>query len=211
MRMLLLSGLSSFFGSIGKIIIYAVIGIAIIIGLVMLFKHDQTRKYTLYALSIIIIVAGVISCFKIRSTLDIGSREIGTAIHIEMKKDYNVVSEFDLTQISFDSSDFINYKSVISKSSEKFNGTDKNYMAMINEMPAIKTECSAGKVDSTFVINFYDTEEKVLSTAELRIIIEYLSKETRITVSMKNINASVSYFDAYMEINGFLLKVVEGV
>ena len=201
----------NFISSIFKIILISIIAIVIIYCLILLLKNSSSRKITLYVLSVIVIFSGVFSFFQIKKTLDYCSREIGSAYHIEMHEDYSIISQYDLTQLSLDTEDNLNYKCVISKSPENYNGIDKNYKMLINEIPATSNVCSAGKVESVFLLNYYNTDNEILSTSEIRVIIEYLTRETRITFTTKNINYSVSYLDTYLEINGLFLKVVEGV
>lgn len=207
--MINLLSISGFFNSIGKIILYSLIAVAVVFVLVLLLKNTSTRRITLYALSAIIIVVGVISCFKIQSTLDIKSQEVGTAIYIEEKQDYDVISTFDIGSMSFEAEDYETYKNISSFKPETFNGTDKDYKMLINDRPADKNNVYAGKIESEFVFNFYNTDDSVLSTAKINIVVEYLAKETRVTTIMKNENSSVSYFDSFMEINGLVIKVVE--
>lgn len=202
-------GLGSFFESVGKIILYVLIALAVVTVLAFLLKHKSTRTFTLYGLSIVIIFAGILSTVKIIKTFDIYSKEIGSAYTVEVVKDYDTISEFELTYIDLDSDDLINYSVVEHRPAEEFNGKDKDYIMLLNENPAYTNYVFAGKMDSTFALNFYNSEENVLSTAEIRVVIEYLAKETRITITMVNTNASVSYLNSYMELNGMTLKVVE--
>lgn len=202
--------ISTVFKSIGKIIGLALVGVVVIILLVLLLRFKETRKLTLYALSVIIITFGIISCVNIKSTFDTKSKEIGSAFHLEQKYNYNIIAEFDFGTIEFDSDDNVNYKNIKSEKTRAFNGVDKNYIMLFNGEPADINNVSAGKMDSTFKFTFYDTEEKVLAIAEVRIVIEFLAKETRITTTMKNTNSSVSYMDSYMEINGCIIKIIGG-
>lgn len=203
-----LLNISTTFQSVGKIIGLALIGVVVIILLVLLLKFKETRKLTLYALAVVIITFGIISCVNIKNTLDIKSKEIGSAFHLEQKYDYNVIAEFDFGTLDFDSDDNVNYKSVISEKARVFNGIDKDYVMLFNGNPADVNNVSAGKIDSIFKFTFYDTEEKTLSIAEVRIVIEFLSKETRVTTTIKNTNSCVSYMDSYMEINGCIIKII---
>lgn len=202
-------GIGSFFTSVGNIILYSLIALAVVTVLAFLLKYRSTRILTLYVLSFAIIVAGIISTVQIVKTLDIKSQEIGSAYQVEAVQDYKVISEFELTYVDFETEDYVNYSATVLRTPENFNGVDKDYIMLLNESPAYINNVYAGKMDSSFSLNFYNSEETVLSTADVRVVIEYLAKETRITITMKNINSSVSYMNSYMELNGMTLKVIE--
>jgi len=58
-------------------------------------------------------------------------------------------------------------------------------------------------------LNFYDTDGNVLSSARLSVLVEYLASGTKVSISLVNTNDSVSYFNAYSNTNGAVLKVVK--
>lgn len=192
----------------GNILIYGLIALVVIFCLVLLLKFKPTRKFTLYALSIIIIFSGGFCSYLTYDILNTHSQEIGHAYHIEYVEDYTIISEFQYGYIDFESEDNINYKNISSYKAQEFNGTDKDYVVLINNLPADYNEVLPGKVLATINLNFYDVNGNVTATIKIDINIEYLSKETSVKINAQNKNNSISYLSTYMEINGVDIKVI---
>lgn len=198
-----------FFNKIENVIIYALIAVIVVICIVIFFKYESTRKFMLYLFSAVIICLGIYSCFGLNDIFGVKSQDIGSAIHIETKQDYTGISYFDFGIIPLESDDEYNYKNVTSFDAEDFNGIDKDYLILFNERPADNINIDAGSISGVVVLNFYDTSNEVIVTAELNILIEYFAKETKVSTSIKNDDYAVSYLNSEMELFGAVIQVVE--
>lgn len=201
--------IANLFNNIQNTLIYAVIAVIVVICIVIFFKFESTRKLMLYLISVVIIATGIYSCIGLNDIFGVKSQEIGIAIHIETQKDYTSISYFDFGIISLESEDYVNYSNVTSFDTQEFDGTDKEYLILFNERPADNVITTSGSVSGVVILNFYDTDNEIIVTAELNVLIEYFAKETKVSTSIRNTNGSVSYLNSEMELYGAVIQVVE--
>lgn len=155
------------------------------------------------------IVIGSICTIELINVFDTTSADYGKAITIETKNDYEEVSKFDLGTFALQSTDYVNYSYTNTYGVEEFNGNKNEYLLLLNDKPADNFVQSSGKISGEFVLNFYDTDGNVLSSAKLSVLVEYFASGTKVSINLVNTNDSVSYFNAYTNTNGAVLKVVK--
>ena len=190
-------------------IVYVIIGIVLIVLFALAVKYQSFGIYAFYFITSILVIVGITSSIQLVDMFDDVSKEVGSAIHIEMEEDFESVSYFDYGIIDLQSNDYITYKNVQSFDSQKFDGTNRDYIILFNHMPCNNIVLNPGSISGVFVLNFYDVNGDVETTSELSILIEYLDKETKVSTSIVNTNNSVSYLNTFMELHGSIIEVVE--
>jgi len=167
-------------------------------------------KWYVYVICVVVIICGVFCAFGLVNLFDKQSLEYGQALLLNKQENYSEISKFDSTLLyDFYSDDNLNYKSQATFNSQKFDGTDKDYVITVNSQLVNDIELSSGKISGKLVLVFYDTDGEKTSTANVNILIEYLSSETRVSISIKNEQDSVAYLNSYIDINGFVICVNE--
>ena len=204
----LFNNITNTFNELKPILGYILVGVVIILLLGICVKYKGLTKILLPTIFAIILITGIVSSIELVKILDVESKEVGSAIHLQ-QDNFDSVSRFEFGVIELESNDNSIFKNTRSFESEHFDGTDKKYLLLVNDMPCDSVVTKAGSVEGVFNLNFYDTEGKVITTAKLKILIEYFDKETKVTTSIINTNYSVSYLNAYMEYHGVLIEVVE--
>ena len=207
----MMSNILNLLTSADSLVSYVVLLILIIASFIIGFKFRSIGIYVFYVISVIVIGFGIYSTINFHSVLSVSSSDIGSAIHIDQEKDYDVVSSFDFGVIPLESDDNLNYYCVESFSFEEFDGKDKNYLLMFNDHLCDDIYITSGSINGILKLNFYDVNGDVIVTARMNILIEYFSKETRVSVSIINTDNAVSYINSEMNINGAEIRVVEVV
>ena len=122
----MMSNILNLLTSADSLVSYVVLLILIIASFIIGFKFRSIGIYVFYVISVIVIGFGIYSTINFHSVLSVSSSDIGSAIHIDQEKDYDVVSSFDFGVIPLESDDNLNYYCVESFSFEEFDGKDKN-------------------------------------------------------------------------------------
>lgn len=167
-------------------------------------------KWYTYLICLILITAGIFCALNLAKLFSVTSGEYGSVITFESKNNYIEVTKFDYGSVDFDTTDYTNYISIeTAEPNADFNGLKENYLMFFNDQPLNNVEQTAGRISGNLSIKFYDTNGGEITTADLTFIVEYLANNTKITITISDDNNSVSYFNAYTEINGAVLKVVK--
>jgi len=166
-------------------------------------------KWFSYLICGILIIAGIICSINLAKFWSIKSATYGEITSIETINKYDDVAKFDCTSIPLETDDYLNYTSSSSFKPVSYDGTQKNYAFLFNDMLVSNTEFFAGKINSLLKINFYDTDGEIATTISLNIFINFYEDKTEIKISTKNVNNSVAYFERYVMTNGAVFKVVE--
>lgn len=166
-------------------------------------------KWYSYLICGLLILLGVFSLVRLTTIMKTESADYGTVITIETKNDYNEVSKFDLGHLDFTTSDKKTFSTMKTFAPEDFDGTSGNYALLFDGNVSNNTQVSNGSVRGTFDLAFYGVDGEELSIAKLNVEIIYTATETKVILSIDNVNDSVSYLNVYTELNGAVFKVVE--
>ena len=166
-------------------------------------------KWYKYLICFVLIIVGICSSMELVKIFSVRSAEYGTIASIETVNDYSVISVFDCSGFHMDTPDNSYFEYSITKDPEKFNGKEKDYTLLLNGQPVNNVVSTSGKISGDYIKNFYDLDGEVITTAKVHVLIEYLASGTNVTLSMENVNASVSYFETYAQVSGAVIKVVE--
>lgn len=166
-------------------------------------------KWYTYLLCFILIVAGVFCSIELVKMFNVKSAEYGSIVTIETKNDYTVVSRFDYGNLVLETDDYVNFTNISSFEPTEFNGKENDYTILFNDNPLNNVVLNAGKISGDLNLCFYDLNGDVDVTSNLHVLIEYYSNNTKVTLSMENVDNSVGYFTSYTNINGAVVKVVQ--
>lgn len=164
-------------------------------------------KWYTYLICGVLIIVGIFCTINLVDTFNVKGGEYGSVVIFEQKA-YTEFSKFDQIY-DFDSTDFVNYSHVSSYAPQRFNGKKTTYDLLVNEKPVVVTSRSAGRITGYYELNFKDANADVIVTVRLDITVDYLSDQTRVTITTQNYNNSISYLNNYMNTNGLVLRVVE--
>lgn len=166
-------------------------------------------KWYSYLICSLLICLGVFSLVRLTTIMKTESADYGTVITIETKNDYNEVSKFDFGYLDFTTSDKKTFSTMKSYAPEDFDGTAGNYVLLFDGNLSNNTQVINGSIRGTFDLSFYGVDGEKLSTVKLNVEIIYTATETKVLLSIDNVDDSVSYLTVYTELNGAVFKVVE--
>ena len=164
-------------------------------------------KWYSYIICAVLIIVGIFCTIELVDVFNVKSGEYGQVVTFETENNLNEVFKLDYGTIGFDTEDYSNYSNVTTRPAVDFDGTKETYYLYFNDQPLNNVSQNAGRMSGNIEIKFYDEYGSVVSTAKLNVIIEFLAGETKVSVSINNVDNSVSYLNSYMEINGAVLKV----
>lgn len=168
-------------------------------------------KWYTYIICFILIIVGTFCTIELVDLFSVTSGEYGSVISYQMQENYEDFSKFDYGTINFDTEDYTIYKNISTFGSQNFDGTKENFKLFFNGQPLNNIVQTAGRISGDLSLKFYDLNGEVITTANIYFVVEYLSSATKVTISITNVDDSVSYFNTYMEINGAVLQVVKAV
>lgn len=205
-----LAGLFDWFGQVGNIIIYGIIAVIVVICVIMLLKHKETRKVFGYICAFVILCTGVFSAFGLHNEINTRSSINGTLdIRNQFVKNsfyYNVNS----LELYKDTTTEDLYKTIIeSEKIEGFNGQTKQYEIIFNDYELInQATINAGSIYVILPYEFYSTEGTVNVAFDLYILIKFLSNKTTLEVWCYG-ELESQYIEQYFTDYGFRLYVNE--
>lgn len=165
-------------------------------------------KWYTYIICFILIVVGALCTIELVDIFNVKSGEYGSVISYNTQENYEEFSKFDYGTIEFDTDDYVNYKNISTYGYQKFDGTREDYTMFFNGQPLNNVVQTAGRINGDLSLKFYDLNGNEITTADIHFLVEYLASSIKVTTTIINENNSVSYLNAYMEINGAVLQVV---
>lgn len=165
-------------------------------------------KWYSYIICFILIIVGVFCTIELVDLFSVKSGEYGSVISYQTQGDYEEFSKFDYGTIDFDTEDYTTYKNISTFGSQQFDGTKEDYTLFFNGQPLNNVVQTAGRINGDLSLKFYDLNGEEITTADIHFVVEYLASATKVTTTITNVDNSVSYLNAYMEINGAVLQVV---
>lgn len=91
---------------------------------------------------------------------------------------------------------------------ENFDGQEKTYRVVLNGYVLLNCEINAGSVFATIDIDFYDTSGEIVSSAEMKISVMFLSGKTQLTLATVG-NENAAFLEQYFSDNGIRLQIIE--
>ena len=165
-------------------------------------------KWYSYIICFILIIIGTFCTIELVDLFSATSGEYGSVISYQTHGDYEEFSKFDYGTIDFDTEDYTTYKNISTFGSQQFDGTKEDYTLFFNGQPLNNVVQTAGRINGDLSLKFYDLNGEEITTADIHFVVEYLASATKVTTTITNVDNSVSYLNAYMEINGAVLQVV---
>lgn len=165
-------------------------------------------KWYTYIICFILIIVGAFCSIELVDLFSVQSGEYGSVISYQTQGDYEEFSKFDYGSIDFDTEDYITYKNISSFGFQEFDGTKEDYTLFFNGQPLNNVIQTAGRINGDLSLKFYDLNGEEITTADIHFVVEYLASATKVTTTITNLDNSLSYLNAYMEINGAVLQVV---
>lgn len=165
-------------------------------------------KWYTYIICFVLIIVGVFCTIELVDLFSVKSGEYGSVISYQTQGYYEEFSKFDYGTIDFDTEDYTTYKNISTFGSQQFDGTKEDYTLFFNGQPLNNVVKTAGRINGDLSLKFYDLNGEEITTADIHFVVEYLASATKVTTTITNVDNSVSYLNAYMEINGAVLQVV---
>lgn len=196
------------FQRIFSIICYGLIAIIICFCLVKLLKTDGGKQLLFYIISgvliVVAIVCGIMLYKKITSKSYINGQ-------IDISNQFvSQTFEYKSSSVVFTKngdSDVYSYEIDLTKL-EDFNGANKQYEVKLNDYVLFNSTITSGSVSTNLEINFYDTKNNNVCSANLQILVEFLSNKSRLKFSTEG-SKQAEFLTQYFTDYGVRLSILE--
>lgn len=193
----------SFLGEVADTIVTAIIIIAVVICIAIMAKYENTRKFLLFVLGIIIIAVGILSTIGIIKEVRADSYVRGS---IEIPTQSQEMINYSATQLTLYGDDAGVYSYIATMQSVDFNGEKYKYQTVFNGYTLLNIEYGAGYILAEIPVRFYDVQGQLQSTATINLSIWYLSNETRIKIAVIGAEQAQN-IEQYVKDNGIRICV----
>lgn len=166
-------------------------------------------KWWSYLICGVLIIAGFFCGLNMFNVWSRTSGVEGSPTTIETENDYSIVAKFNCGMLALETDNYKNYSGGLSFGAVDFDGEKNDYILLINDNLISDVDFKAGKVDTTYTLNFYNTSGELASTLNLNIDIEFYDSNTVINFKMTNSADSYAYFQQYLNYNGLIIKICE--
>lgn len=194
-----------FFSEIQDVLIYGLIALIVVVCVILMSSFKGSRTVLYYIMAIAIICGGVYSGVNLYSKLTAQSYingSITTQNVFELESFSYCSNAIDFYQNGDEFSFTVDLPKVTD-----FNGLENEYELVVNDY-ILPCEVTAGSVTTTLTIEFYDSNNVLLSTASVRIQIAFNSDKTKLTLISDNFEES-RYLAKYFQDNGLNVEVNE--
>lgn len=203
-------GIGEWFKQLGNTIIYILIGLAVVVGIVIMAKNENSRKLIPYFLGLIFIFTGAFSGYSLYKDMKAESYVVGSI---------DITSQYSQEEFNYSSSSVVFYNDIYDETDtysfekellkvDDFNGLKNDYELWLNDFILLSTEFNAGSIYSSATIDFYDEYSELLQSSTMNISIKFLSNKTQLTLSTSG-STNAQFLEQYFSDYGIRLKVIK--
>lgn len=197
--------ISDLISSISTILVVFVVVVLFIIAL----KYEGSRKFIYFSVCFVLIIGAgfaLIDCYE----------RFSAASSVNGKIEYS--------EITYDSVLSVEYNPLVLYEKDdgtyyfdddlafvKFDATKENYEILVNGRVTNNVELGAGYISSDFVLQIYDTTDKLVTTITLNIRFEFYTTRTYLLITSDLTAEDESYLRTYVSTNSFVVDVVYSI
>lgn len=168
-------------------------------------------KWYTYLICFVITIIGLFCTIELTEMFGVKSLDIGKPIVIE-KENKEELCKYDLSDMKFEAYEHSSVYFVYSDSFDyvQYDSRFNEYELLINGNKVPNVNYLPGAITSLLTTNYYDYNNDLIATSQLSITITF--KATQTLVELKSYNDStnnISYLQKYIDINGFVLQVID--
>lgn len=198
------------FDGIADTVITAVVILVVALLVIAMIKspHLKPLVYTIFAVAWIF--TGVYSITTYISYQNTTSVVNGEPVIYEPYKDFNYL-EYDLKNIVwYAEDDGYSYEETY-QTSAKFEGAEKKYSVIVNDMPASYCNSANGRLVATYEKIFKDIDGEVSAEITFNIQIVFQSSSITVTVTCNATQDNIGMVREYTNLNGFNIRIINTV
>lgn len=196
----------SFSDTIQNLIIFSAIILLAVFIIYLLIKHKRTRPIILYSLATIFIISGIFCGIAFVKGITAKSEINGSSVTLNKFSEESFKYHVSSIELYGESAkgDYLFTKKLLPL--EDFNGKEYVYEIILNDYKLPNVEISAGNVNTTITIEFYDTNGELLQSSELEINVNFFTDRTELKLSTTG-EYNELYLENYFKNNGFRLDI----
>lgn len=159
-------------------------------------------------LPFVIIGAGVYCSVILYENITSRSMTLGQINEHDVWEDFNIF-DCDLSDaIFYQTASGYEFNETIPQA-VAFNGNLNKYNVLINNLPSSYETSTAGRLSSTYDINYYTVDGNNFLQMQLALDLTFYQSEIEISITTDNTAQEQAYFLEYMRFNGLHLRIIE--
>lgn len=195
--------------SILVIVIVVLIGLAVI----AMIRYQQNTILALCVMAVLL-VSGVYSGFTAYRYYSTYSAVYGTYQEHDPYEDFNFF-EYDIPSLTWyqentgseDEPNIKYYYSTEYGTSIAFNGSDEDYVLLINNKPCV-TKSSNGRLHGEQTLSFYNIDGILEEKFNISVDFTFYASKILLKVETDATNDNIGYLKEYVKVNGFNLRIL---
>lgn len=165
-------------------------------------------KWWQWIICLIIIVVGAFCAVDTVKYLTASSKTFGDYKYVP--SNYIEFFEEDMQSLALEDADGDGYYTYSKKIRHiDFDGTQKNYELLVNDVICYSNEVNAGAIKAVLKLDFKTVENTINGSCTVNITVAFYESGTQITIGVQDDNNALINFENYVANSGFTLKVVE--
>ena len=203
--------LCSIWKDIQTTIITVAVIVAVALIIVAMIRWENARPFLTGALALAWFLVGVYSAFTCVNYYKTTSQVYGQLKEHNLYENFNFY-EYEITDFALDQDKDGNffYKKTYATSIE-FNGTNKQYVLLINNKPCNETKSEFGKLYGSTVIHFDDVDGSYKCGIGLDITFTFYRSSIELQVNTNATQENSGLLVEYFNIEGFDLRILNEV
>lgn len=193
--------ISDLFNTITTLLIVAVV----VVLLVFAFKYENSRKFILFGICFVLIVAAIFAAINIWERMTASSYTNGKIEYTEVNYEKVISTEIS-PLILYTAADGSHYFED-SLAAVEFDATQADYEIFVNGRPTNDVELGAGFISSDFVLEVYDINNNLEAKITLNIRLEFLTTQTHLLITSNLTAEDEAFLRTYVSNNSFVVEV----
>ncbi len=193
--------ISDLFNTITTLLIVAVV----VVLFVFAFKYENSRKFILFGICFVLIVAAIFAAINIWERMTASSYTNGKIEYVDVN--YEKVFSTEINPLILYAKDDGTYYFDDNLAAVEFDATKADYEIFVNGRPTNNVELGAGFIESDFVLEVYDINNSIVSKIILDIRLEFLTTQTHLLITSKLTAEDEAFLRTYISNNSFVVEV----
>ncbi len=203
-------------GNLFASIINALIPLVVIIGVFALFivmlKYENARPFLAIVVVLITIIAGVYSTITLVEYYSATSQTRGSMTEYDPYEDFDIYDQ-KLENIAFHKNEETGayYLEQTYNTPITFNGTNKEFVTVINNKPCYSTTSTAGKLhaDTEFYVKNVDGD--FMTNIDIDLDITFYANKIVLKITTNATDDNITLLNQYTQINGLRIQILDNI
>lgn len=203
-------------GTLVADIVNAIIPLVVIIGLFLLLyaliRYESARPYLVVVFCLVTIASGVYSTITAVDYYSAVSETRGSFEEVDPYADFNVY-DLEVEGIAFnkDKETGTYYLQKTYNTHIEFNGTNENFVTLVNNRPCYATQSNAGQLNAKTQFYVKDVDGQFMTSIDMTVHFTFYANEIQLLISTNATDDNIHLLQQYCQINGLHIQILDDI